>query len=195
MNKAYLFNQTSLQTFREVGFPSTITNEWDYERYAYRLFLNPIPEVGVQITQFRWMHFRNKYVIGVQVRCGGQLADKPEPYIGFDNNTLPGLAVQLKEITKTQQTNGLPILFFITSDSTYAYEYLAKEIKPSYDVIQSTTYKRGHTTIRSVTTEVLRRSVMDVFLLAECDYLIISKRRSFGFLGCAMSKSRQCLVV
>ena len=195
MNRKHLLNQANMQTLRDAGFPSTIRNGQDYERFAFRLFLNPIPEVGRQITQFRWTHFRNKYVIGVQVRCGGQLADRPEDYVGFDNKTLPGLVVKLKEIAEMQQTNGLPILFFITSDSSYAYEYLAKEIQPFYNVIQSTTYKRGHTTIASVTTEVLRRSVMDVFLLAECDYLVISKRRSFGVLGCVMSKFHQCLVV
>ena len=157
--------------------------------------LNPIPEVGMQITQFRRTYFRNKYVIGVQVRCGGQLADKPEKYVGFDNKTLPELVVKLKEIAETKQMNGLPILFFITSDSTYAYEFLAKQIRPFYDVIQTTTYRRGHTTFGGVTTEILKRSVMDVFLLAECDYLIVSKRRSFGLLGCAMSKSHQCLIV
>lgn len=162
-----------LNTYNLTGRPF----EWRlYKRIILRLMSNPSRDVQKLILERRKkLGDRNK-LIGVHVRCGGRLADMPER-----TTIMSQYQVKMVPLYIKQMVNKLKItpVIYLSTDSTYAEKLLRHSLR-KYRVVTLTDFKRGHTTNLKVSEGTIKRALMDMYLVAQGNAIIYTKKSGFS---------------
>jgi hypothetical protein len=183
-------NATILSDLKAYGILRPSDTFYDYDRTILRLLLNPSIDLRHLILQERRRIFAQRPVLGVQIRTAGRLADKKER-ISFINETalqeIPQLI--LDTIVKFQFSGTLKGIY-LSSDSQIAEDLVNRTIGVYYPILTTNLFKRGHTTGKPVDT-IVKRSMVDVFMLAACDGLLTTKGNGFGALSSTLTATHK----
>ena len=79
---------------------------------------------------------------------------------------------------------------YLSSDSQIAEDLVNRTIGVYYPILTTNLFKRGHTTGKPVDT-IVKRSMVDVFMLAECDGLLTTKGSGFGALSSTLTATHK----
>lgn len=164
----------------------------DYQRIIIRLLLNPTPDL---ITTILW----NKRelipdgMIGAHIRCGGLLADTHE---GTAMVTLPILHTipsHIVNITKSLGIHNETVTLYVSTDSSYAFHYLNSSL-PSYRIVTTTLYKRGHVEFDNADI-VVKRSLIELFLMSQLRTVLLTSASAFSRTIREMGSYRHCFYI
>ena len=188
-----VFNKTTFNTLHKIGFPSSVSSPKTYQKLVFRILLNPISDIIYDVLAFRRKHFEGKVVIGIQIRCGGTLADTNEITHILDNNQLKRIPARIMERLSYYKVDPTSSVLFISTDSTKAFKYIQSQLgNHNYIVLEYSMYERGHTTAAKLSEDHLKRALVDLYLLAESD-IILRSHSSFGLLACIISRNQACV--
>ena len=177
-----------LNTYNLTGRPF----EWRlYKRIILRLMSNPSRDVQKLILERRKkLGDRNK-LIGVHVRCGGRLADMPER-----TTIMSQYQVKMVPLYIKQMVNKLKItpVIYLSTDSSYAESYLRNVLR-KYRVVTINDFKRGHTTNLKVSEGTIKRALMDMYLVAQGNAIIYTKKSGFSGSCFGISSAKRAYVM
>ena len=181
---------------KSIGFLPSASAVGVYERMReihsilYRLLLNPSFELCSVVNSYTRL-FKEKHSIGVQIRMGGNMSNTKDAT--FMNMTrVMGVVSELRKLLSGR--NDSQAVLFISADSSSIVDYF-KESLQHISVISVSEYPIGH----SATTygrgnkqqweQATKRAIIDLMILKECDYLIITRGSSFGDLAADLQQS------
>ena len=151
-----------------------------------RLITNPNEELCTFINKHIAV-LKTRYLIGVQLRFGGSIANYKERSL----MSAKGLS-RAENIVKTHvKSLGLQwsdVYIYLSTDSDLAVEKFKNRFSAlGEDIVYSIDdYKIGHSSSAKTAsnnelwTSYTKRAIVDMMLLKESDYLVYSKRSSFG---------------
>lgn len=172
---------------RKEGFLKENESFDDYYRYVTRLLHNPTVEVRNIIREERSKLGSASKQIGVHVRCGGNLADTHENTAMVTEGILSSVPSMIRQTIVESGVNGSYV--YLATDSSYAYRNLTASLYP-IEVKATSLYKRGHTDQGSVTKLVIRRSILELFLIVQSQSLLLSSASSYSRLIRWMSHAK-----
>ena len=82
---------------------------------------------------------------------------------------------------------------FLSTDSTYAENYIKNAMGNTYTVLTSDVFRRGHTTSNPSALTV-RRALVDLFLLADSDALLYCYGSKFGTVARMMARAQKVIM-
>lgn len=142
--------------------------------------LNP-PEKSIKsILKERRELFRDKFVVGVHIRTGGVLSDCPEKREFVNVDYLPEITSKVSTFLLNEVSQYENLAVYISTDSKIVEDYISKTLGKNYTVVFPYIGTRGHSTIRVTSPEIVRRSVIDLYLFAQCNTIVIGKGSNFG---------------
>ena len=148
----------------------------DYRRVFYRLMSNPTPAMTSVILEKRQELGPLENVVAVHLRCGGYLADTKENSLFFTRKRLTQIPAQINRMIKRRKTIQV---MYLTTDSTFAENYIRSKYR-KMKVYSLASYQRGHTTSKSVSEDIVKRSILDLYLAAQAKHLVYTDRSSFS---------------
>ena len=148
----------------------------DYRRVFYRLMSNPTPAMINVILEKRNELGPLENVVAVHLRCGGYLADTKENSMFFTRKRLTQIPAQINSMIKRRKT--IPVMYF-TTDSTFAENYIRSKYR-KMKVYSLASYQRGHSTSKSVSEDIVKRTIFDLYLAAQAKHLVYTDRSSFS---------------
>lgn len=159
-----------------------------YEKTLYRIFLNPSADVIEYITKFKETNYENRQVLGVQIRMGGCLANTKEEteMMSFSRLLeLPGT------IYSALQSLRNPVIY-LSTDSDFAENYLRRRLSDIPIFTSSMYFNRSHTCGQATISSV-KSSLVDLFLLADSDIMIINKLSGFGMIAKQITRATRVI--
>lgn len=118
-------------------------------------------------------------LVGIQVRMGGNLSDYKENFTFIQKGELDELITLIKKEIKKLETKGGKVNIYISSDSTFAINYIKMKIN-DYP-IRYLNNERGHS--RNGNTTIIENSLIDLYFLSKSNVLIRTKESSFGLMA------------
>ena len=149
----------------------------DYQRIIIRLLLNPTPDLIASILWNKRKLIRDGQ-IGAHVRCGGILADTHE---GTAMVTLPILQTipeRIVNITRSLGISNETVTLYVSTDSSYAFNYLNASL-PTWRVVTTTLYKRGHVEFDNADV-VVKRSLIELFIMSQLRSVLLTSASAFS---------------
>lgn len=165
----------------------------DYTQMAYRILLNPSKQLQSVILQNKKLLFTRKYVIGVQIRTGGCLADYQEKTEMMTLSQLQSFPNTIVVSIVKWNYNPSNTVIYLSTDSSYAEKYIRDKLGSDYMIVVSKGFKRSHSGGKS-NDESVQSALVDLYLLADTDALIICKGSGFGRVALAITRARHSLV-
>lgn len=168
-----IYNLRKLNKFNIIGRRMT----WDeYKRVLYRLIANPTSEVMNAILNKRVELEPISNLLGIHLRCGGELADTKEVATVISWKQLETIPKQIESVASEIGKN---ITIYLSTDSSKAEEFIRNSL-PDYTIITLTSYHRGHTTLKTVSDDSLKRAIIDLFLLSQTRQCMITQNSGFS---------------
>ena len=119
---------SNMITLQKNGIISKSDSYWDYRRYVFRILLNPSIELKKVIQNNQRLLFTRKYVVGVQVRMGGCLADFHEISQMMTMNELRAYPNTIMTTMKKWNYSPNDAVIYLSTDSSYAENYMRKKL-------------------------------------------------------------------
>lgn len=164
----------------------------DLQRLLYRLLLNPTPELQAVIRAFKATHFTKPNVFAIQVRTGGYLADYPELMEMMSLAELERLPSVIVNAMASWNYNAGNTVLFLSTDSSYVEWYFQKELGSLYTVVTTSSFHRSHT--KGIpNAAAVQRALLDLFLLADSDALLVCRRSGFGMVALSMGRAKRVI--
>ena len=159
----------------------------------YRILLNPSIELQRVIHHNKRVLFTRKYVIGVQIRMGGCLADFHEVSQMMTMSQLRALPNTIVTMMQKWNYDSNNTVIYLSTDSSYAERYIRQKLGPEYEIGVSKTFKRSHS--RSLgNDEPVKNALVDLYLLADTDGLIVCEGSGFGRVALSITRAQHTLV-
>ena len=185
--------KSNMLALQQNGIISPSDSYKDYRRYVYRILLNPSTELQNVIQNNKRLLFTRKYVLGVQVRMGGCLADFHEIAQMMTMAQLRALPNTIVTMMQKWNYDSNNTVIYLSTDSSYAERYIRQKLGPNYEIGVAKTFKRSHS--RNLgNDEPVKNALVDLYLLADSDVLIICKNSAFGRAALSMTRARRTLV-
>ena len=165
----------------------------DLQRILFRLLLNPIPPLQDMINSFKQKHYTKKNVFAIHIRMGGCLADRKERSEMMSLHELEQLPSVIKNAMASWKYTAANTDLFLSTDSTYAENYIKNAMGNTYTVLTSDVFRRGHTTSNPSALTV-RRALVDLFLLADSDALFYCYGSKFGTVARMMARAQKVIM-
>ena len=188
-----LGSNSSLLTLQQNGIISHSDSYKDYKRYMYRILLNPSIELQNVIHNNKRLLFTRKYVVGVQVRMGGCLADFHEIAQMMTMDELRAYPNTIVTMMRKWNYDSNNTVIYLSTDSTYAERYIRQKLGSNYEIGVSKTFKRSHSQ-KLGNDEPVKNALVDLYLLADSDALIVCKDSAFGRAVMSMTRAQRTLV-
>ena len=186
--------QIILQKLRAIGFLRMDEGWYAYLRYLTRIIYNPSSALLPVIRQERARIGSPDNQIGVHIRCGGQLSDINE-YTAFVTRdimaSIPGVvrsAINGSAIPRDK------LFIFLSTDSSLVVDMLERELQP-IPIKTTAVYTRGHSTIGLVSDDTLKRSFVDMFLVADSKELLLTSSSAFSRIVQWMSGNKHASAI
>ena len=187
--------KSNMLALQQNGIISPSDSYKDYRRYVYRILLNPSTELQNVIQNNKRLLFTRKYVLGVQVRMGGCLADFHEIAQMMTMAQLRALPNTIVTMMQKWNYDSNNTVIYLSTDSTYAENYIRQKLGPKYEIGVSKTFKRSHSrTSAQGNDEPLKNALVDLYLLADTDALIVCKESTFGLAALSMTRAQHTLI-
>lgn len=150
-----------------------------------RLLFNPTQSLCSIINRHLAI-LHQRYMIGLQLRVGGGRANFAEKEM-LDWKGV-GNAIQLvKDHMAKANLGSKDVYLFVSTDSDYVARYIRKVFKSCHCVYSANEYKIGHSAFGSTKQyskkrwrEATKRAIIDLMILKDCDYLVVTRKSSFG---------------
>ena len=185
----FVYNEHNRRLLIESGI-MTANETWEeYRRMIFRTLLRPNKEVRNAIREMNNVVHQRLFSIGVHIRTGGLLANYCESTSMIDNKTLETVPRRIDALCKRLTDKPKDVVVFVSSDSDKAIAYLKKHLHPDYLIVASSKYARGHTTSNRVPTDTVKGALLDMFVLADCDALLTTRRSGFSLIAGQLSSS------
>ena len=185
--------KSNMLALQQNGIISPSDSYKDYRRYVYRILLNPSTELQNVIQNNKRLLFTRKYVLGVQVRMGGCLADFHEIAQMMTMAQLRALPNTIVTMMQKWNYDSNNTVIYLSTDSSYAERYIRQKLGPKYEIGVAKTFKRSHS--RNLgNDEPVKNALVDLYLLADTDALIVCKDSGFGLAALFMTRARYFLV-
>ena len=163
-----------------------------YHRLLQFLFVDvvqPLPEVRSAVTAFRarvqWERF---YVIGIHVRTGLLEGNVGWGRFLFRRDLERFVALAQQRARRAKARSGArEVRWFVLSDSEAAKRRL--EAAAGGDGVWEYNCTVAHT--KSMSRSAWKCSIVENYLLSECDYLILTAKSTFGYLAKHRSEAEQ----
>ena len=183
-------NRTVLSDLKAYGILRPNDTFYDYDKVILRLLLNPSIDLRHLILQERRRFFAQRPVLGVQIRTAGRLADKKE-IISFINETaLQEIPQLILDTIVKFQFSGTMKGIYLSSDSQIAEELIHRTIGVHYPILTTNLFKRYHT-MYNQEDSIVKRAIIDVFMLAACDGLLTTRGSGFGSLSSSLTATHK----
>lgn len=175
-------NVHHLDTMISFGIVSTREEHlahYELLHFAYRVLFANTDSINSQIDL--WRPQFKKHRIGVQLRFGGAIANSQEQMIYLDRNDVISFANGVKDYCNRSHISMNNVTIHVSTDSNYGWEammeYFPDQVfSPHHHIIGHSSLVFG--TLRG---DVYRSAIIDIALLRECEYLILTDGSSFGY--------------
>ena len=188
-----IFSESNLILLQKNGIISHSHSYADYKRFMYRILLNPSIELQQIIQNNKRLLFTRKHVLGVQVRMGGCLADYHEIAQMMTMNQLRSYPKTIVSMMRQWHLSPKNTVIYLSTDSSYAEKFIRQKLGSNYEIAVSKTFKRSHSE-RQGDDESVKNALVDLFLLADSDALIVCYSSGFGLTALYMTRAKQTLV-
>lgn len=158
---------------------------WSLRSIWLRLLFNPNPSLCSIINNHLTI-LHKRYLIGMQIRLGGQKANYVErEMLGIKGlrNAVHIVENHLKETGKT----GKDVYIFVSTDSDYAARYIRKQFAYCHCVYTVKEFEIGHSAFaakqrsnKKKWRRATKRAIVDLMILKDSDYLVYSQKSSYG---------------
>ena len=193
-HRIHIANSTILSELKAYGILKQNDSFYDYDRVMLRLLLNPSTDLRELIFQEKHRVFSQRPILGVQIRTAGLLADHIEG-ISFINETalqqIPRLIMDT--IANFQFLSTLKGIY-LSSDSRIAEAFVNETIGMYYPIFSTNLFNRSHTR-RNPADVFVKRAIIDVFMLAECDGLLTTWGSGFGSVSSILAPTQKKSVI
>lgn len=143
----------------------------NYHFLLYRLVIQPSNKINSEILSI--LHNPDmKHCIGVQMRTGGELADKWEKHKFLSKARVNEYARSINEKYKNNEA------IYLSTDSNKVINIVKKRMK-NHKVITSTQFSIGHSSL-SKHNQGLKRAIVDMIVTSHCQPLYVTYGSSFG---------------
>ena len=150
-----------------------------------RLLFNPTPSLCSIINRHLAI-LHQRYMIGIQLRVGGDKANYAEKEM-LDWKGVQKAIQLVKSHMAKKSLRSEDVYLFVSTDSDYVARYIRKLFKSCHCVYSANEYMIGHSAFGSTKQysrerwrEATKRAIIDLMILKDCDYLVITKKSSFG---------------
>ena len=153
-----------------------------------RVFLNPTPDIQDYLIRFKTEHYGNRTVFGVQARLGGCLANSREKMQLMSINQFKALPEKIRF-----NLHGLvnPVVY-LSTDSDFAETYIREKL-PDIEILTSSAFFTRHHSTGITEVSTVKSSLVDLFLLADSDILLISDSSKFGRMADFMTRAKKVI--
>ena len=176
------------ESFDQVIMNNTYLNQYDFsqlQKRIARVLVNPTPDILDYLYKFKQTHYVNRTVLALQIRTGGCLANVREAAQLISNYELKNLPDKVQARLAGMDN---PIVY-LSTDSDYAESYLRSRLPGVEIQTSSSLFARSHSSGFS-TLSAVKSALVDVFLLADSDVLMISFRSGFGKIASLLTRAK-----
>ena len=190
MSHLILDNPEHMAVMRQLGIVKN--NDYNYQHFEilkygfYNLFSN---SKGFMDTIDQWRSQFKEHRIGVQFRTGGSNANTFETTSYLKIEVISQVISGIWEYCKKQGISKSAVTIHLSTDSNLVVDEFRKEfgdmlfIPPNHEIIH-TSFARSQARFNGYTT-----ALIDIALLRECEYLLLTKWSSFGWcMGMQMKR-------
>ena len=182
-------SKDNLRLLQQNGIISSSEEYVDYKRYMYRILLNPSVELQQVIRNTKRLLFTREYALGVQIRMGGCLADFHEKTQMMTMDELRSLPHRIMDLMRIWKLSPKRTVIYLSTDSSYAEKFIRQKLGSRYEITVAKTFKRSHS--RTVgSDEPVKNALVDLYLLADSDALIVCEGSGFGRVALSMSRAQ-----
>ena len=186
-------SKDNLRLLQQNGIISSSEEYVDYKRYMYRILLNPSVELQQVIRNAKRLLFTHKHVLGVQVRMGGCLADYQEKTQMMTMDELRSLPRRIMDLMRIWKLSPKRTVIYLSTDSSYAEKFIRQKLGSRYEITVAKTFKRSHSRILG-SDEPVKNALVDLYLLADSDALIVCEGSGFGRAALFMTRAKHFFV-
>lgn len=147
---------------------------------AVRLFFQPKPYIQQQIQSFL-TSYSSYHLIGFQIRMGSGGADFRDSHKFLRMSALEKFIQFAEEYRIANHFAEEEVKWFISTDSSEVERNLTSRF-PS-QIIVARGYTRGHSAQLQANVNAFNRAIMDVSILSQCEYMILTNHSSFGMIA------------
>ena len=183
-------NRTIISDLKAYGILRPNDTFYDYNKVMLRLFLNPSIDLRYLIMQERRRFFAQRPVLGVQIRTAGRLADKKESMSFINETALQEIPQLILDTIVKFQFSGTLKGIYLSTDSPLAENLIHRTIGMYYPILTTNLFRRYHT-IDDPDDSIVKRAIIDVFMLAACDGLLTTKGSGFGALSSTLTATHK----
>ena len=188
-----LGSRSNMRILRKNGIISRSDTYKNYRRRMYRILLNPSIELQQIIQNNKRLLFTRKHVVGVQVRMGGCLADRNEETQMMTMNQLRAYPKTIDLTIRKWGFSPNDTMIYLSTDSTFAEKFIRQKLGSKYEIAVAKTFKRSHSHFLG-SDEPVKNALVDLYLLAESDALIVCQFSGFGRAAKLISRTGRVFV-
>ena len=176
----------NLQILIEEGIIQNGQN-WNHVwQILYRIILHPGQSVLNDIEEVKARLTRSK-TFGIQVRTGGRLANNNERISFISEDVVAKIPEQVQGICKRYRIDPKKWNLYISSDSDVVMDYIKLCFASEFNVVCASKYHRGHTTGKRLNNDSLRSALIDMHVLGDSDFLLVTKGSGFGVIAASLA--------
>lgn len=194
-------NPAYRQILREIGFIVPLNSSASADEILRgqiaRILLTPNSELHYYIEK-NLAKLDRKYVVGVQVRTGGDLSVVRESGRFLYQDTVFKIGQIVKNVIVQKGWNSSDCVVFLTADSGLAFGRVRHDLIDSVQVVSSEGFKAGHSSVYLASKyhdSFLKRAILDLVLLSQSDFVLYTYGSSYGTLAKRLSLHTNFLVL
>ena len=161
-----------------------------------RLLFNPTQSL-CSIVNRHLAVLHQRTMIGIQLRVGGSKANYAEKemlnWAGVEK------AIQLvRDHMMKENLRSEDVYLFVSTDSDYVLRYIREQFKNCRCVYSTNEYKIGHSAFGSTKLyskkrwrEATKRAIVDLMILKDSNYLVITRKSSFGKFAYELQQAKR----
>ena len=188
-----IYSETNLILLQKNEIISHSDSYAAYKRFMCRILLNPSIELQQIIQNNKRLLFTRKHVLGVQVRMGGCLADYHEKTQMMTMNQLRAYPHRIENLMRSWHFTPNDTVIYLSTDSSYAEKFIRQKLGSRYEITVAKTFKRSHSRILG-SDEPVKNALVDLYLLADSDALIVCEGSGFGRAALFMTRAKHFFV-
>ena len=163
-----------------------------------RILLTPNAEISHVIRKNLRQMEGFKHIVGAQLRTGGGLAITRENGKFLWITTLSKVGPLLREEIKKKGWSEEETALMLSADSGVAYMRVKSSLHEVMKVFTGVGYRAGHSSsylAHKHHVEYLKRAILDLVLLSQSEFMVITHGSSYGTLAMRLSLHNQAFIL
>lgn len=131
---------------------------------------------------------QTKFLLGMHLRFGNSGGTFKDSHVFLQPNHVWNFARKAEEVLKNKGISVNDTKWILSTDSDRA----ELDLRGSYGdiIVTSSLFKRGHSKTGAKNEDGFTRAVIDLSLLSNCDYLILTAHSTFSVMARALSRNQ-----